>query len=121
MLFLRRRWCGWVDPDRCGLGRVLGSGVGEAFWIARIGLVKHLLPLFDDLPGSAIMQHFRSQQGDPAVVVILVVPREKSLAVCARVLDGAVALRKIRHVLESFEVALRVRIVVRDMGPTMGF
>ena len=97
------------------------SGVSEPFGVASIRCIQSELSLFDDFFGPAIMQHFRSKQGDPAVVVLLVVPREESLAICARVLDGAVALRKIRHVLESFELALRVRVVVRDMGPTMGF
>ena len=100
---------------------MLWSGVSEPFRVASICRVQSQLSLLDDLSGPAIMEHFRSKQGDPGVVVLLVVPGEKSLAVCACVLDGAVALRKIRHVLESFELALRVRVVVRDMRPTMGF
>jgi hypothetical protein len=100
---------------------MLWSGVSEPFGVASLGRVQSQLSLLDDLCGPAIMQHFGSEQGDPAVVVLLVVPRGKCLAVCARVLDGAVALSKIAHALESFELALRVRVVVRDMGPTMGF
>ena len=79
---------------------MLWSGVSEPFGVANIRCVQSELPLFDDLFGPAIMQHFRSKQADPAVVVLLIVPREDFLAICARVLDGAVALRKIRHVLE---------------------
>ena len=56
------------------------AGVGEAFGVANIGLVEHLLSLLDDLNGHAVVQHFRSQQGDTAVMVFVVVPGKKALA-----------------------------------------
>lgn len=52
----------------------------EAFRYAGIGLVEHHLLLADHLPGHAVMQHFRGQQSDAAVMVLLVVPGEESLA-----------------------------------------
>ena len=72
--FFCRRWCWRVDPDRGGLGRVLWSGVGEAFRVSRIGRVEHLLPLLDHHASHAVVQHFRGQQGDPAVMMFVVVP-----------------------------------------------
>ena len=55
-------------PDRSGPGRVPGAGADKAFRVASIGLVEHLLALFDDLSGHAVMQHIPSQQGNPAVI-----------------------------------------------------
>jgi hypothetical protein len=93
--------------------------MSEAFGVAGIGRIKHLLSQADYFPSHAIVQHLRGQQGDHAVMVILVVPREKVLAVCARILDGTEAVGELGHVFEGFELAFRVRIVVRYMWPAM--
>jgi hypothetical protein len=53
-------------------------------------------------------------------MMVVVVPGEELLAKGTRVLDGAEALGELGHVLEGLELALRVRIVVRDVGPAMG-
>jgi hypothetical protein len=50
------------------------------------------LSQFDDLAGQAVVQHLRGQQGDAAVVMVVVVPGEELLANGTRVLDGAEAL-----------------------------
>ena len=97
------------------LGRVLWSGVCEAFRVAFVGRIEHLLPLLYHDASQTVVQHFRGQQRDPAVMMFSVVPSKKLLAKSARVLDGAEALRKLRPVFQSFELALRVRIVVRDV------
>ena len=48
--FFCRRCRNWrIDPDRSGLGRVLWADSDEAFRVAGIGLVEHLLSLLDDL------------------------------------------------------------------------
>ena len=59
---------------------MLGPGVGEAFRVAGIGRIKHLLPLLDHHASHAIVQHFRGQQGDPAVMMFVVVPGKERLA-----------------------------------------
>jgi len=56
------------------------SGVGEAFRIAGIGGVEHLLPLLDYLSGDSVVQHLRGQQGDPAVMMFVVAPGKELLA-----------------------------------------
>ena len=107
ILLCRDGWDGWVDPDRSWLGRVLWSGVGEAFRVAGIGRIEHLLPLLDHHDSHAVVQHFRGQQGDPAVMMFVVVPAKERLAKGTKVLDGAEALRKLGPVLEGFGLALR--------------
>jgi hypothetical protein len=56
------------------------SGVGEAFRVAGIGRIQHLLSLLDDLFSHAVVQHLRGQQGDPAVMMFVVVPGKELLA-----------------------------------------
>lgn len=63
-------------------------GVGEAFRIAGVGGVEHLFPLFDYI---SVVQHLRSQQGNPAVMFV-VVPSKERVAKGTRVFDGAEAL-----------------------------
>src|SRR5664279_5941996 len=54
-------------------------------------------------------------------MVLVVVPRGKTLTEGACILDRTETLRKLGPVLESFELALRERIVIRDMGTAVGF
>ena len=54
--FFCRRCRNWrIDPDRSGLGRVLWADSDEAFRVAGIGLVEHLLSLLElrNLVGAA--------------------------------------------------------------------
>ncbi len=110
-----------VDPDCGGLGRMVWPSVREPFGAAGIGRFEILLSLFDDLPSHPAMQHFRGRQDDPAMMMLLLVPRETALAKVARVLDAAEALQELGPVLERFELALRVRIIVRNVGAIVGF
>jgi hypothetical protein len=73
---------------------MLGARADEAFRVAGIGLVEHILSLLDDPFSCAVMQHIGCQQCDSAVMVLVVVPREKALAKGACILDGAEALRE---------------------------
>jgi hypothetical protein len=66
-----------IDADRSGLGRMLGARADEAFRVAGIGLVEHVLSLLDDLFGPAVMQRIGCQKCDSAVMVLVVVPAEK--------------------------------------------
>ncbi len=52
----------------------------EAFRVADIRLVQHLLTLFDNFFCLTVVQRLRGEQGDAAVMVVLVVPREELLA-----------------------------------------
>ena len=100
---------------------MLWPGVGEAFRVTGIGRIEHLLPLADNISSHSVVQHFRGQQGDPAVMMFVVVPGKERQAKGTCVLDGAEALRKLGPVLEGFELAFRVRIVVRDVRSAMRF
>ena len=91
---------------------MLRSGVGEAFRVARIGRIEHLLALADHLRSHSVVQHLRCQHGDAAVMMLLVVPGKEGLGEGTGVLDGAEALRELGPILHGFELALRVRIVV---------
>jgi len=86
--------------------------VGEAFRVAIIGYVEHLLSVFDDLGGHAVMQRFRGEQGDAAVMMLAVVPSEELPAKGACVLDGAEAVGELGPILEGFELALRVEFAI---------
>ena len=55
------------------------------------------------------------------MMMLLVVPRENALAKGTRVLDAAKELRELGPVLERFELALQVWIIVRNVGATVGF
>ena len=46
-----------------------------------------------------------------------VVPGEEIREVRARIFEGAKTLRKVRPILEGFEMRFRIRIVVRDVRP----
>src|ERR1039457_4518390 len=61
-----------------------------------------------------------THQADSAVAVFVVVPGEELLAVSAGVLDRAEAIGKVGSVLESFELRLGVRTVIRDVRSAVG-
>jgi hypothetical protein len=69
---------------------------------------------------GAIMDGGRRHQADAAVAVLVVVPAEELLAVSAGVLDRAEAIGEVGSVLESFELRLGVRIVIRDVRSAVG-
>ena len=54
------------------------------------------------------------------MAMVLVVPGEETLRMCAAVLDRAEAVRKIGSVLHGAELAFRVGIVVGNMRTTVG-
>ena len=91
---------------------MLWSGSDEAFRGTKIGLVEDVLSLLDDLWCHAVMEHVRRQQSDSAVMVFVVVPREEALTKNARILDGSESIWELGPVFESFELALRVRVVI---------
>ena len=66
------------------------------------------------------MERFWRQQSDTTVMVLAVIPTKKALTVRACILDRPEAIGKLGSVFERLELAFRVRIVIRDMGPTVG-
>ena len=74
-------------------------GPHESFRISSIGLGEDVLPAPNYLLSPAVMQHFRCQQTDAAVMVLDVVPGEEVLAEAPGILDAAKAIRKLRPVL----------------------
>ena len=86
--------------------------MGEAFRVTNIGLVEHVLSLLDDLCGHAVMEHIRCQQRDSAVMVFVVVPGKKALAKGTRIFDRPESVGELGPILESFELALRVWVVI---------
>ncbi len=54
-------------------------------------------------------------------MMLVVVPVKEFLPKGTRILDASEAVRELGPVLEGFEQALRVRVVIRNVGSTMGF
>ena len=79
------------------------------------------MSLLDDLWRHAVVKDIRCQQRDSTVMVFVVVAWEKALATGTCVLDGTESVGELGPVLEGFEPALRVWLVVRDVRATMGF
>ena len=65
------------------------------------------------------MHHRRREHRDPRMPVLGVIPLQQLSRERLRVLEAAQARRKARRVLDRFELALRVRIVIGDMGARM--
>ncbi len=58
--------------------------------------------LFD----AYVMHSFRREQADAGVPMLFVVPRKENLAETPGVLDATEALRKVRTILNGFELGL---------------
>ena len=69
---------------------------------------------------GAVVDGGRCHQANSAVAVFVVVPVEELLAVSASVLGRAEAIGEVGSVLESFELRLGVRIIIRDMRAAVG-
>ena len=63
--------------------------------------------------GLAIVNHFWSQQTNPAVAMFAVIPRKEILAKGAPILDGAEAVRKTRAILQGLNPHFSPGIVAR--------
>ena len=68
-----------------------------------------------------MVDHSRGQKTEAGMTMLLVVPEEKLLAELAAVLQRTKAIRKFWPVLEGAKLAFRVRIVIGDVGTTVGF
>jgi len=85
------------------------------------GCLKHLFPGFDHIFCQSIMDYFRSQHADSTMPMLGVVPGKEKPAKCHSVLQGAKSIRKPGTILQGFELALRIGVIVRYMGPIVGF
>ena len=70
--------------------------------------------------GAPVVKHVGGQQGDAAVMVLVVIPAKERLTERPRILEGPDTIRELGAVLEGLELTFRVRIVVGDMGATVG-
>ena len=73
--------------------------------------IEHELPLLKDIVGLAVVDHGRSEQADPGMSMLIVVPGEKELRMAAAILDRAKAIREIGSVLHGAKLTFRIRIV----------
>ena len=74
-----------------------------------------------DFIGQSVMYLLGRHQRDTAMMMLLVIPKEKVLAESPAILNGPKPLRELRAVLERPELGFRVRVVIADMRTTVGF
>ena len=105
-LLCGRNLHGFVDPrwfwqrrgDRCLANKTFG--------VNGVGCLKHMGALNLDTFGVAEVDGGRGVEAQARVSVLVVVPREETLAEHAAIFDGAEPSRKLWAVLESLEVRL---------------
>src|SRR2546430_13634680 len=110
-----------VNPDFAGKGRWFGSASYEALRVTLVGNIEHLLALPQEVFRLTIVNHRWRQQAYPRVTVLPVVPPKKTLTESTTVLNAPKAVRELRPILERAELTLGIRIVVRNVRPTMRF
>jgi len=89
--------------------------------VSSISRIENALPLLEDQRTLSVVNHCRRQQSQARVAVFLVVPTKEPLREGATVLKAAETIWELRPILQGAELTFRVRIVIRDMRPTMGF
>ena len=94
----------------------VGSGWGSGRRpLKRFGVARNAAQSL----GLAMLVAVRRYVAEARVSVHRVVPSEEGLAVSPGVLDAAQARREVQPVLQRFELRLRVRVIVRDIGPAV--
>jgi len=89
--------------------------------MSQVGGVKDIFTLCDGYGREAMVNHGGGEQAEPGMTMLLVVPGEEVLTKSTSILDGPKAFGEARPVFQGFEVALRIGVVVGDMGAAMGF
>jgi len=84
-----------------------------------VGGIEDYLAIVQDGLGFPKVDHSRGEKSDTGMTMLVVVPVEKLLTEGAAVLNAAEAIRKLGTVLQSAELAFRVRVVVGNIRPTM--
>src|SRR5947209_20517938 len=92
----------------------------EALRMTSEGFGQHLCTSLSLRGGEPVVHIVRREQPEPDVMVLGVVPGEEVAAEAAHVLERAEALRKVGPVLHGFELRLRERVVVGDVGTRVG-
>src|SRR5438445_8440354 len=110
-----------VDPDLTGKSRWFGSASYEALRVTLVSNIEHILALLQEAFRLTIVNRRWRQQAYAGVTVLLVIPSEKTLTESTTVLDAPKAVRELRPIFHGSELTLGVRIVVRDVRPTMRF
>ena len=85
-----------------------------------IGRGEHRLPGSQYRGGLTVMDHRWRQQTQAPVVVLVVLPLDELAAELQAVFDAGETVGELRLVLHRLELALRERIVVGDVRPTVG-
>ena len=107
---------GGFDPDGVRQRRQSRRAVDEPLWMGCIRLLQDYLPLRQTLMTTTIVNIGRREQGQPGMMMLLVVPGEEVLAPLASIGQGTKAVWIARSVLQSAELSLRKRVVIRYMG-----
>jgi len=100
---------GRVDPGRARQFRRGGRLADEALGVGGVGGVQDLGALGPDGGGVSVVDVGGGVQAEPAVMMLVVVPAEESLAVRAGGLDRGEPGRERRPVLEGLELRFGVR------------
>jgi hypothetical protein len=99
---------GLVDPHRRWQSGRLGWFADEPLGVGGVGALQHHGAGAGDRLGAVVVHVGRSEQADPRVAMLGVVPAEEALAKGAGVLDAAEPVGKGRVVLEGLELAFAV-------------
>src|SRR5207302_9343059 len=110
-----------VNPDFVGKDRWFGSASYEALRVTLVSNIERILALPQDVFRLTIVNRRWRQQAYAGVTVLFVVPPKKTLTESTTVLEETKALQELRPIFHGSELALGVRIVIRDVRPTMRF
>ncbi len=83
--------------------------------------IEHFLALPQNVFRLAIVDHRRREQAQAGMAMFSVIPTKKSLTESSAILNAPETVRELRPIFQGSELALGVRIVVRDVRPTMRF
>ena len=93
----------------------------EAFGVGAEGGGQGGLAGGVDLAGFSEMDLVGRHQAEAGMVMVLVVPAKEGAKKGDGVFDATEAFWKLRLVFQCLELAFRIRIVVGDIGPRVGF
>ncbi len=108
-----------VDPNRFWNPCWAGNAFDKPLRIQLPGFLQRLFSSVDNLGGQAVVQRTGRQQANPAMVVLVVVPLEKSSAERVGVLIASETLGKVRTVFHRFVLALGKWIVIGNVRTAM--
>src|SRR5665213_1912444 len=88
--------------------------------MSAVGGVENGTTPFDRFRSQTIMNHSRRKKAQSGMAMLFVIPGEELLGKGTGILERPETLRKPGPVFQSPEVAFRIRVVVGDMGATVG-